>query len=1499
MALSIDASDKQQGTGSLVNAISSTAVINEQWYFNYGANTNWGGVNSGNLRVGMWLKSSVATSSGDLSWQDGSSTNLTAPLDTVAIPGVLANIWTYESVNLGSATRTAIRSYGVRHTTQIGADTVKLDSISAIFDSADVITNWSGDSNIAVSFLNTAGNFKEGAGAIRCVYAAAAGTGTNGDCFRSAGGGSNFTMGPGTIVSFWVRSSVALNAGDFAWTDDGSASVGSPEDVVNLSALPANTWTYITLTAANSNNKILRSYGLRQLIDKGAMTIDIDAMGKEIDACDAISNWTAPSANTLVLSVNVATKHEGAGSLQNIISSYAVNGDYWYENLGSSANWSGYATVGFWVNSTVATSTGDIQFQYSGSSDLASPIASINLGALSANIWTYQKLTLTGTRASISSYGFKYNANTSARTVFVDDVLLGPGRPTFSGQTIDVRTLALTSPQTITVIYGNGGGTSGATATNAVGNSVFTTQSRISDSGTLINVAVSPVVLVTDSASVFVLNNPGAITAGARAAYTVTRKDAFGNPVTIGTTIVNLSSSSTGVNKKFYDAASGGNIITSVTVPNGSSTANFWYYDELAGTWTITAFQTGFTSGVNTQIVNLAAEAVLFLNHPGTVPANTRAAYVVTRKDAFGNLTTSGSLVISLISDSTGVNHFYDAASGGNIITSVTIANTNSSANFWYLDDKPGVWTITVSSGTLTSAMDSLTVTVSAAKFVIVNPGPGTVGIPLVVTVRAEDNYGNVDVGYGVGVTLATTGSATGGGLVNITNGVGAKTITDNVAETTALSLTDSQSTGLNVSSTQNVAFSPAAAAQFFLNHPDSISAGARAAYTVTRKDLFGNLATSGSQTVYLYSSSTILNKKFYDASTGGNIITSISITNGNSSANFWYYDELAGTWTITASDNSSAPDGATGIIDATDSLTVSAVPTSAAKFVILPPGNDTVGNPVTITIQAEKADNSIDSNYTNNVTLVVSGSATGAGVVNVVNGIGTKNISDTVAESVNLSLTDSASTGLDISSTGVAVFNAGPATQFALSNPGNMAAGTRLGYVVFRKDQFSNPVASGSIVVYLYSSSASVNKNFYDVASGGSAIGSVAISDGSSSANLWYYDDTAGTYAVTASDSAISPDGATGIIDAVQLVAVSATVIVPAKFIIATSSNSAQTGGSITVTVMAVDNDSNLAVTYNNSVTLVASGSATGGGEVNITDGTGAKIISDAVAETVNLSLQDSALTGLNVSATVSISFTAVPPPPPPAVVQSLAAAPFRADIVFNGRAFPGAKANIIVLDDNNVASVLAQTTVTGASGDFEIRFNDVTKTGFYAFALLVTDKNGDSVQTQSYRFEVAGPLFKKSILVSPTTGLLRETVTKGDFLTVQGYASPDSRVEFQIDGGQSLSPDITADKTGFYKILFGTADLDFGSHFVRVRQISSDSRKSEYSPQKIFNVSRLFAPRTDLNNDGKVGVSDLSIFLSLWNLSDQTAKKQIDFNNDGTVDLKDFSIFVRTVSR
>ncbi|MDD5569137.1 MAG: hypothetical protein PHG23_01865, partial [Candidatus Pacebacteria bacterium] len=682
-----------------------------------------------------------------------------------------------------------------------------------------------------------------------------------------------------------------------------------------------------------------------------------------------------------------------------------------------------------------------------------------------------------------------------------------------------------------------------------------------------------------------------------------------------------------------------------------------------------------------------------------------------------------------------------------------------------------------------------------ATRFVIINPTDDTVDNPIAVTVQAQDNSGNIDTNCQSDVTLNLGGSATGGGLVDIVNGVGTINISDTLAETISLSLSDSQGTGLDVSSVQDVVFSVGSVRQFSLNNPGDMAAGTRIGYTVTRKDQFGNLVSSGLTTAYLYGLPAEITKKFYDTESGGSEIAFINISDGSSSAQFWYYDEHAAASTIVVSDNAASPDGGAGIADADDQVTVS--------------------------------------------------------------------------------------TGL--------------AAKFIINDPGDMAAGTRIGYTVSRQDQFGNPVITGVTLVYLYTSSTGPAACFYDSAIAGLVVNSIPIDDGNQSANFWYFDDNPGTWVVTASDSTPLPDGNIGVIDAADSVIVSLDPIVATRFVIINPGN-AIIGTPLNVVVQAQDNSGNIDTTYQNDVTLNMTGSATGGGLVDIVNGAGNVNISDAVAETVTLSLSDSQATGLDISSSLQIIFSASPIFNFGGAAGTEISPPLVGRVSFSGIAYPGANLSMAAIKETE--NIIEKNIVSSSDGSFEITFTGLSA-GSRAFALLVQDKDGRTAQSKVFDLNLVNSssiLDVNNIIVSPTVGFPRSTITKGDFLAVVGYSSPGSKLEIVIDG-QPINAQVIAGTGGAYKYLYNTALLDVDSHTIRARQTAGNGMQSEFSPQKVFFTTNLTVPKTDFNNDGKLNVSDWSIFLARWYSTDAAVNMLDDLNKDGKVDATDFSIFIRTI--
>ena len=929
------------------------------------------------------------------------------------------------------------------------------------------------------------------------------------------------------------------------------------------------------------------------------------------------------------------------------------------------------------------------------------------------------------------------------------------------------------------------------------------------DGGIGVSDATVDLNVTSDVTSGFVINTPGNLIAGQRLAYEVSRRDQFGNVANSDSVTVYLYHSPFSTSTLYYNAASGGSTLTSLSIGVGIATSTFWLYADKTGSLTVTASDNSLvadgSAGINDAsdsfTVNPAAAATLTLNNPGNMTVGTRLGYTVSRYDSYGNTVTTGDLIVNISHDATGTSTvFYNLSSGGITITSVTIADGAYSNDFWFYTEDAGNYNVTASDGPagLTDATDPVTVNIIPIvpfKIVILNPASPTanVGSTTPIHIQVQDVSGNLDTAYNGSVTLHSNGNSTPGAIgttVNIIGGEGSVNILDIKAELVSLTLSN-PSTALDVSSTKSITFIPGPTAKFILSGANSSLAGERTQQTIVRKDQYDNQITSGVDSVYLYNNAPIGTANFYNAATAGTQITSTSILNGFASTDVWFSGIRSGSWVIDASDNGDHADADVGVNDATSSIAIS--PSTTALL--------------------------------------------------------------------------------------------------TLSDPGDIFNGTRAGYVGTRFDAFGNEVTSGTANYFLSSNAGGASTTFYLLASGGSSITELNFSEGNSQANFWYYETKNGIWTVYLSDNSGGTDGSIGIIDGEDSITVSAVPIVATKFIIVTDST-ALTGSPLTVVVRAVNNAGDIDTTYQHDVTLNSSGLSTGDGLVDIVNGVGQLIIQDASEETVNLTLTDSEHTGLNVSdsQTVIFSRTVVFPSG-----GGGGGGYFFSSISFVGRAFPQANLEIIAIQDGQVP--LGGKSSVSSGGNFTTNFNGQLPSSANTFALVVYDKNNRIAQTKLFKLGFNDKL-ASTIFMAPTVSLKQQSVTRGVFMGIEGSAMPNYKIEMVVDGIKAAET-TTALGNGSYSINFNTYRLALGEHTLRVRQTDGQGNSSDYSIEKNFKVIKAFVPKADLNNDGKIDVTDWGIFMARYNSPNITIRQQADLNGDSKVDATDLNMFMGAIAR
>ncbi|KIS25652.1 fibronectin [Arthrobacter sp. SPG23] len=233
--------------------------------------------------------------------------------------------------------------------------------------------------------------------------------------------------------------------------------------------------------------------------------------------------------------------------------------------------------------------------------------------------------------------------------------------------TVELRTASGTKLPTpgvqVTVAIGAnpGGGTLSGTltaTTNSLGEATFSGLS-INKAGTGytlvasspgVSGAVSSTFTVTAAAATqLVVSGPASGTASATATvgpFTVQRQDAYGNPVTAGSTDVALASNSSGT--KVFAATAVGATVTKVTIPAGAASASFFYGDTKAGTPTVSVSAVGMAAAAQPVTISAAAAFKLLFGPTPIAPVKNAVispAVTVSVVDTFGNLTASTAAV--------------------------------------------------------------------------------------------------------------------------------------------------------------------------------------------------------------------------------------------------------------------------------------------------------------------------------------------------------------------------------------------------------------------------------------------------------------------------------------------------------------------------------------------------------------------------------------------------------------------------------------------------------------------------------------------------------------------------------------------------------------------------------------------------------------------------------------------------------------------------------------
>ncbi len=682
---------------------------------------------------------------------------------------------------------------------------------------------------------------------------------------------------------------------------------------------------------------------------------------------------------------------------------------------------------------------------------------------------------------------------------------------------------------------------------------------------------------------------PSPTIAGAPHNFTVTAEDTLGNTVTGYTGTVHFTST---------DGAA--TLPGDATLINGVGTFSATF--KTAGTQSITGTDTvSAISGSQTGIVvNPGAAATFTVNgYPSPTTAGASHTFTVTALDQFGNTATGYS----------GTVHFTSSDGAATLPANVTL--TNGTGTFSATLKTAGTQSLTATdtvTNTITGSQTGIVVNGGAAATLTVSgyTTPTTAGTAHNFTVTALDQFGNVATGYSGTVHFTSSDAqATLPIDATLTNGVGTFSATLKTAGTQSLTATDTVTSTITGSQTGIVVTAAAAATLTVSGYLSPTVAGVSHPFTVTAKDAFGNTATTYAGTVH-----------FTSSDGAATLPADATLTNGTGTFSATF--NTNGTQSISATDTvtSSITGSQTGIV-------VGAA--TASQLVVAGYLSPTVaGVSHTFTVTAKDTLGNIVTTYNGTVHFTSSdGAAILPANATLTNGTGTFSATLKTAGTQSLTATDTVTSSITGSQTGIVVTAAAVSQLVVAGYPSPTVAGVSHTFTVTAKDAFGNIVTGYAGTVHFTSSDGAATLPANSTLTNGT---------GTFSAIL----QTAGTQSITATDTVTSSitGSQTGIV-------VGASI----TFLVTGYPSPVYSGSSNSFTVTAKDNLNNTVTTYAGTVHFTSSdGAAALPANATLTNGVGTFNATLVTVGTQSITATDTVTSSITGSQTGIVVNAALP---------------------------------------------------------------------------------------------------------------------------------------------------------------------------------------------------------------------------------------------------------------
>ncbi len=519
-------------------------------------------------------------------------------------------------------------------------------------------------------------------------------------------------------------------------------------------------------------------------------------------------------------------------------------------------------------------------------------------------------------------------------------------------------------------------------------------------------------------AASFAVSIPGTAVAGVPVTVTVTALDAGSNVATGYTGTVTFTSNDP-------QAV----LPANVTLVDGVGT--FTVVLRTAGSRKVTVADTvnGSIIGTsNSALISASAVTHLQVAVPGTMTAGTPFSATLSALDIYGNLVTSGTIVVRLSStDAQAVLPANAVLVNGTAIINVTLKTVGAHS------------IVAKAAGSSLQGQGVVTVNPSTvAKFGVTLPAEVVAGMPFSITVSALDTFNNVVPSY-AGQVHFTSNDAQAVLPANSTlnNGTRSFTVTLKTGDVHSITVNDTVNGSLN--GTSNTMVDPGAAVQFNVTG-GTAPAGSVVIIIVEAVDAFGNLATGYTGVI-----------NFTSSDGQAALPSNATLTNG--AGIYGVVMKTAGNQSFTATDTlNPAITGATNV-------TVN--PAAAVQLVVSAPSSATAGDVLSVTVTALDAYGNVATDY--NGTIFFAGNdyqAIFPADAPLANGSQTFQVTLKTAGARTIAVTDLAHVG--ISGADAVNIVAGPMTKFLLTTPpSSPKAGQQFTMPASARDAFGNFISS------------------------------------------------------------------------------------------------------------------------------------------------------------------------------------------------------------------------------------------------------------------------------------------------------------------------------------------------------------------------------------------------------------------------------------------------------